>query len=156
MARLIRLDTKETYKLAAGVTTIGRRATNTIHLDDRHVSRGHCRIEGPKGGWTLYDSGSATGTLVNGRQVHEHRLKPGDRIQIGSVLLRFEIPKPEPPVPGARPLSNGAAQKLLPRDVIGRGLVARLCRSRVGLVIFLAVLAAAAIAALAALLAGAR
>lgn len=155
MARLIRLDTKETYKLAAGVTTIGRRATNTIHLDDRHVSRGHCRIEGPKGGWTLYDSGSATGTLVNGRPVHEHRLKPGDRIQIGSVLLRFEIPKPEPPVPGARPLSNAAAKRLLPKEVLISGLVARLYRRRVGLLVFLAVLAAAAIAALVALLAAA-
>ena len=156
MPRLIRLDTRETYELARGVTTIGRRATNTIPIDDKQVSRGHCRIEGPTGGWTLYDSGSAVGTLVNGRQVHEHALKPGDKLQIGSVLLRFEVPKPQPPVPGARPLSDGAARRLLPGNIPGRSLFARLGRRRLAVALCLALLAAAAAAALVALLGGAR
>ena len=123
VATLTRLDTQEQIPLARGVTTIGRRETNTVRLDAKGVSRGHCRIENRQGLWTLYDSGSATGTLVNGTKVSERQLDSGDTIQIGSVTLRFELPKPgTPPLPGARRLTNGAAKRLVPDKIVLRAL----------------------------------
>jgi len=111
---LTRTDTQQQYRLARGVTTVGRRETNSIVVDDKQVSRGHCRIEGQKRTWTLYDSNSASGTFVNGRRVYEHRLSPGDRIQIGSAVFLFEIPRFAPPVPSAHRLSDAAARRLVP------------------------------------------
>jgi pSer/pThr/pTyr-binding forkhead associated (FHA) protein len=150
MATLTRLDTRQTYPLPRGVTTLGRRATNTIQVDDKQVSRGHCRIEGPKGGWVLYDSGSASGTLVNGRRIQEHHLESGDKIQVGSVVFLFELHLGEPPVPGARLLSNGAAKRLVPEEVVimkpGRWLTRRR-RRRILLALLAVLLAAGAILA---------
>jgi pSer/pThr/pTyr-binding forkhead associated (FHA) protein len=145
MAILTRLDTGEEYELRRGVTTIGRRETNTIHLDEKDISRGHCRIEGREGHWVLFDSGSASGTFANGRRVHEHQLNSGDTIQIGEVTLRFQIPKPKPPVPGARRLTDGAARKLVPDKVVVHPLAFRLRRWRMVALLALVVLAVVAL-----------
>jgi hypothetical protein len=67
--------------------SIGRAAINQIVLDDRLVSRIHCRLTpGPKGP-TLTDRESANGTLVNGRPVKETGLTNGDAIQIGQHVF---------------------------------------------------------------------
>ena len=59
--------------------------------DDITVSRFHAvlRLEGNH--YRIYDAGSTSGTLVNGRQVPEYGLQlgDGDEIQLGAVVLRY-------------------------------------------------------------------
>jgi hypothetical protein len=64
-----------------------------IVLNDRRVSRLHCRIsEDPDGGHRIWDEGSTGGTYVNDQEV-EHtgrHLEDGDTIEIGPILYRYD------------------------------------------------------------------
>jgi diguanylate cyclase (GGDEF)-like protein len=68
-------------------------------LDDPSVSRRHSRVyvDATPGRSTcvvIQDLGSTNGTLVNGKEVQRVRLKHGDRVHVGDVLLRFEMLDP--------------------------------------------------------------
>lgn len=87
----------EEYILETEVTTIGRSKTCDIIVLRNLVSRLHAKIErnGPQ--YILRDAGSANGTFVNTRQIHEpHLLKNDDLIGFGdpTPLLRFLDPDP--------------------------------------------------------------
>lgn len=74
-----------------GGLTIGRTASNDIVLEEGVVSSVHARLVPPG---TLVDEGSTNGTLVNGRRVSGRAaLRPGDLVQIGSTVFRFEVPR---------------------------------------------------------------
>lgn len=79
------------FGLNRPVTTIGRRGDQDIVLADPSVSRAHARIEVTAEDTSIVDLNSTNGTLVNGHPVGTSRaaLHPGDRIQIGTVLLEF-------------------------------------------------------------------
>jgi hypothetical protein len=75
--------------------TIGRSRDCEIVLDDANVSRRHAAVK-PHGastsGWAVGDAGSTNGTKLNGRRVEEPMpLEPGDRIELGTTELRFEL-----------------------------------------------------------------
>ncbi|MHC4860878.1 MAG: FHA domain-containing protein, partial [Planctomycetota bacterium] len=55
--------------LGSEPATIGREKSNAIRIDDRTLSRYHCRIEPHRSGYRLVDLGSQNGTLVNGSKV---------------------------------------------------------------------------------------
>jgi hypothetical protein len=68
---------------------IGRSSRNDISIDDAALSRFHCRLFFKPGeGLWLSDLGSANGTLVNGREVQEQRVRAGDEIVLGETMLR--------------------------------------------------------------------
>jgi pSer/pThr/pTyr-binding forkhead associated (FHA) protein len=69
------------------LTTIGRSSSNRLVVDDEMASREHARIVSSGSVHTLYDLGSANGTLVNGQPVTQRVLQIGDRITVGSVTL---------------------------------------------------------------------
>ncbi len=69
----------------------GRSSDANLVLADDTVSRKHARIYSARGTLWLRDLGSRNGTLVNGRNVSHHRLRPGDRITIGASLLRVDV-----------------------------------------------------------------
>ena len=69
----------------------GRSSDADVVLGDDTVSRKHARIYASRGALWLRDLGSRNGTLVNGRNVAHHRLRPGDRISIGASLLRVDV-----------------------------------------------------------------
>jgi pSer/pThr/pTyr-binding forkhead associated (FHA) protein len=76
--------------ILGALTTIGRTPDNSIPLDKPEVSRRHARLMlGDDGTYTLVDNGSNNGTYVNGDRVSEHKLKNGDRIQIGTHHFFF-------------------------------------------------------------------
>jgi hypothetical protein len=78
------------FQLEAGRVTIGRDAASDVVLDDAGISRHHARIERQAGAWLLADDGSANGTELNGRAVaFPQPLKPGDRVGVGPIVLRF-------------------------------------------------------------------
>ncbi len=79
--------------------TIGRGEESDVLLMDPSVSRKHVRLscrkvagKEPKQGLKviLQDLDSKNGTLINYRKVRRAVLKPGDKICIGSVILKFE------------------------------------------------------------------
>jgi hypothetical protein len=71
---------------------VGRSRDCDIILDDTGVSRRHARIRPADGGWTIEDLGSTNGVLLNGAPLHAvSRLHAGDRIELGSTEVAFEL-----------------------------------------------------------------
>jgi pSer/pThr/pTyr-binding forkhead associated (FHA) protein len=78
------------YPLAGIIKEIGRTSDCDIILaEDEKVSRVHARLDWDGEGWVLVDLDSTNGTLVNGEAIKEHRLQPGDVIEIGDTKLRY-------------------------------------------------------------------
>jgi hypothetical protein len=72
--------------------TIGRSRDCDIVLDDVGVSRRHAEIRPGPQGWTLADLGSTNGVTLNGQDVAGvQSLHAGDRVELGSTLIVFEI-----------------------------------------------------------------
>lgn len=80
--------------LGEGVNLIGRGADASVWIDATGVSRHHARILIEGGDATLEDLGSKNGTYVAGERVtNPRRLKDGDQIRLGSVVVTFQIPR---------------------------------------------------------------
>jgi hypothetical protein len=72
--------------------TIGRSRECDVVLDDAGISRRHAEIRPGGDGWTVADLGSTNGLRVNGRVVRgAHALQPGDRVELGSTEIVFEV-----------------------------------------------------------------
>lgn len=73
--------------------TVGRRAGNSIVLDDPRVSRVHARLRRELGSLIVTDLGSSAGTTVNGKKIAgPHVVNHGDQVAFGPVVCRFEDP----------------------------------------------------------------
>lgn len=70
--------------------TLGRAPDNTLVIDDPRVSRHHGRFQSRHGTLVYTDLGSTNGTRVNGIRVDEIVLGPGDRLQVGDVVVVVE------------------------------------------------------------------
>jgi hypothetical protein len=88
---LLVTDGKRLVVDAAGAT-IGRSRGCEIVLADANVSRRHAEIRPRGDGWTIADLGSTNGVVVNGVRVERAQaLRAGDRIEIGTTVLTFEV-----------------------------------------------------------------
>ena len=75
---------------------IGRAVGCDLRLPLSAVSRHHCLLRIDRGEATLTDLGSSNGTHVNGQRVTGTiRLRPGDRLRIGSSLFIVEMDRPD-------------------------------------------------------------
>jgi hypothetical protein len=79
------------YPLDGNLITIGRAEDNTIVLDDESISGIHAEIIQDNGAYVLRDRGSTNGTFVNGVQIFESTLAPGDSLTLGNVSLEFAV-----------------------------------------------------------------
>jgi serine/threonine protein kinase len=70
---------------------VGRGAGAKIWVNDRRVSRAHCRIEIGEHGLEVADLDSANGTFVNGHLVMRAPLHDGDELRVGDAALRVSI-----------------------------------------------------------------
>ncbi len=68
---------------------IGRSSELDMVLVEDMVSRKHAKIMISQGNITIEDLGSTNGTFVNGEKVKQARLKEGDRILIGTSILKL-------------------------------------------------------------------
>ena len=93
--------------------TIGRHSSNDVTLADRMVSKRHAVVGRVKGRIVVKDLGSRNGTFVNGDKVEKAVLTSGDRVKIGSAVLRFfkEEERGKTNLDGSSTTSNGV-QKL--------------------------------------------
>jgi DNA-binding CsgD family transcriptional regulator len=87
------------FPLVQATCLIGRTEAADLFLDADGVSRKHVKIVHSGGAVNLIDLGSTNGTYLNNKRIDVATLREGDRIQIGQVILRFEIrsPKEAPP-----------------------------------------------------------
>jgi pSer/pThr/pTyr-binding forkhead associated (FHA) protein len=70
---------------------IGRSSELDIVLVEDMVSRKHAKITMTGGKITIEDLGSTNGTFVNGEKVRLSRLKEGDRILVGTSILKLIV-----------------------------------------------------------------
>jgi len=82
----------EKVELTHQRSTIGRKPSNTIALEDPVCSGYHCEIVRDLNGYTIRDLGSTNGTLVNSEMITEAQLTHGARIRIGNVRFVFQDP----------------------------------------------------------------
>jgi pSer/pThr/pTyr-binding forkhead associated (FHA) protein len=68
---------------------IGRGGELDIVLVEDMVSRKHAKITTQQGKIVIQDLGSTNGTFVNGEKIKRARLKEGDRILIGTSILKL-------------------------------------------------------------------
>jgi len=84
-------DTGQIFKLTNSAMALGRGSGTPLRLNDNAVSRKHCLFEISPPHVTLIDLQSANGTFVNGESISKKRLANGDKIQVGSTILKFEM-----------------------------------------------------------------
>src|SRR5882672_456180 len=96
----------------AGELVIGRSSEQDMVLIEDMVSRKHAKLTLASDQITIADLGSTNGTFVNGEKVQRARLKEGDRILIGTSILKLVAVarRPSPAVVDAK-----AAQQTLER-----------------------------------------
>src|SRR6266850_6983994 len=96
----------------AGELLIGRSSEQDMVLIEDMVSRKHAKLTLAWDQITIADLGSTNGTFVNGEKVQRARLKEGDRILIGTSILKLVAVarRPSPAVVDAK-----AAQQTLER-----------------------------------------
>ncbi len=96
----------------SGELVIGRSSDLDMVLIEDMVSRKHAKISLAPGQITIADLGSTNGTFVNGEKVKRARLKEGDRILIGTSILKLVTVAR---VAGAPAVDPKAAQQALER-----------------------------------------
>lgn len=80
------------FPLAEGVpVVVGRSSDLDMVLVEEMVSRRHARIELSSGVVRVEDLGSTNGTFVNGERVAQGTLAEGDRLLIGTSILKLVI-----------------------------------------------------------------
>ena len=83
------INGQTTILLKDAVVNIGRSRDNEIVLDDPYASRHHAQLRLRFGVYTLFDTQSQGGLLVNDVAVREHRLQPGDVIKLGKTQMVY-------------------------------------------------------------------
>ena len=138
------LDAGRCFDLANGQTVIiGRGRNSATRLTDPRISRVHCVLEVGRGQFRLTDSGSASGTLVNGEAVTRPEPQPGrydsDRRDDADLepcrhpRSRHEYRGPPTPARRPRPRAAAAGVKDLSGQVLSHyELLAPIARGQTG------------------------
>ena len=70
---------------------VGRSQEVDVAMVEGMVSRRHARFRVRDSIFTLEDLGSTNGTFVNGERIKHRVLSPGDRVLIGTTIMRVEM-----------------------------------------------------------------
>jgi pSer/pThr/pTyr-binding forkhead associated (FHA) protein len=140
MAKLVILTqgmTGRAHELNVDRTTIGRVEDNTFQIADPSVSSHHCEAHLRGGEVLIRDLNSTNGTYINGAQITEGVLKPGQTLRLGQIELKLEAEgsapaaaaptapvtqaapaaPSAPPAPAAPPRKSVDATMVMPRGV---------------------------------------
>ena len=87
--------------------TVGRSGDVDLTLVEGMVSRRHAVFRVAGGELTIEDAGSTNGTFVNGDKIRKRSLQEGDRVLIGTTILKVVFSRlplgTKPPPPKSRP-----------------------------------------------------
>ncbi len=80
------------YELDMGATimTFGGEYADVDLSHDAAIASQHCWIVPEDGAFWIYDAEDSGGTFIGGRAIKRARLKPGDRITIGTCTFRWD------------------------------------------------------------------
>lgn len=93
VAFLVNEMTGEAVALHYWETSIGRSQSCDIVLNYPTVSRFHGVVSRRKNTWVIFDTGSKTGIVLNGRKINKkENLSDGDRVAFGNVNYIFSAP----------------------------------------------------------------
>jgi pSer/pThr/pTyr-binding forkhead associated (FHA) protein len=113
------------HELNVDRTTIGRVEDNLFQIAEPSVSSHHCEVLLRGSDVVIKDLNSTNGTFINGEQITERVLKPGQTLRLGQVELKLETEKAAsapasapatPPAPGPAK-KQGEATMVIPRGV---------------------------------------
>lgn len=82
-------DGTRIHHLAFDRLTAGRGPDNDIVLEDQNASRKHFTVTFTGNRFLLEDNDSTNGTFCNGERIIRKWLEFGDRIEVGSTVIRF-------------------------------------------------------------------
>lgn len=106
MAKLVVLSeglTGRTCELKSDRTTVGRLEDNAFQIPEPSVSSHHCEILLRGNDVVVKDLNSTNGSYINGEQISEAPLKPGQVLRLGQVELRLENgATPSAPAPSGK------------------------------------------------------
>lgn len=77
--------------LQPGANRIGRSVSCDFQIVDASVSSSHCEIHLKNGAVHVRDLGSTNGTFINGQQINESTLDPGQVLRLGNVELFYPV-----------------------------------------------------------------
>ena len=80
---------QQEFPLTKETTTIGRKPSNDIHIDNLSVSGTHAQVITILEDSFLEDLGSTNGTYVNGKLIKKHALEHGDKITLGKYSITY-------------------------------------------------------------------
>lgn len=80
------------FRLEQPVVGVGRNPDNAVQIDNRSVSRYHCRlVHDPASGWRVEDLGSHNGTYLNGARLEQPApLQSGDTLGVGQFHVTVQ------------------------------------------------------------------
>src|ERR1051325_3803289 len=107
-----------TYELKSDKTTVGRVEDNMFQIAEGSVSSHHCEILLQGNDVVVKDLNSTNGTFINGQQITQAVLRPGQILRLGNLEIRLEATAgpSAPPSTGATTPSAGPATRKLPES----------------------------------------
>jgi pSer/pThr/pTyr-binding forkhead associated (FHA) protein len=96
------------FELMPGLNRLGRNPTNDFRIADASLSSFHCEITlTPDNTVHIRDLASTNGTYIDGLQVAQGELTPGQALRLGTVELRLEKATIAEPVRATEPVFAG-------------------------------------------------
>jgi hypothetical protein len=80
--------------LTQAVINIGRGDGNDLVIGDLQVSREHAQLRAVRGRYMIFDLNSTGGTFVNGVQISQLELTPGDLISLAGIPIIYGQEQP--------------------------------------------------------------
>lgn len=112
MAKLVVLTpplTGRSIDVTEEKTSIGRLEDNKVCLPESSVSSHHCELQLKGDEIQVKDLNSTNGTFINGDQVKEAVLRPGQTLRLGVIELKYETGKKQMDQPRASGVKIGEA-----------------------------------------------
>ncbi len=106
----------QTFPLPPLLATIGADPLSDITWPDEALAAQHALLRWDGQRHILEDLGSAGGTSINGQRMTDSQaLQPGDEVEIGASLFRYEVSRPsrEPSPVSAPPVAEAAPAPVL-------------------------------------------
>jgi len=113
------------HELNVDRTTIGRVEDNLFQIAEASVSSHHCEVLLRGSDVVIKDLNSTNGTFINGEQITERVLKPGQTLRLGQVELKLEAEKAASApgsAPATAPAPSPAKRQVEATMVIPRGV----------------------------------
>ena len=115
-------------ELKADMTTIGRSDDNTFQVADPSISSHHCELLVQGGEVLVRDLNSTNGSYINGVEIKESALKPGQILRLGQIEMRLEAdppPSSKQQFDRTRVIPGGVSRTDLEQSHLGTAINAR-------------------------------